>query len=181
MLVMSYEEEIKVWRGNRERNLRDGITIGDMLWSPVPESERENLKLHFFPINTEFRFTAKLTLLETQRERILSKPDGGATDPFLEVGHVEFVYNNDNIRLFVVFDKQTNGYYLGFKDFTCGKESYSNGRLLLIEDSNRETITLDFNKAFNFACAYDVSSPCPLIPEENWLKFPIRAGEMKYH
>ena len=70
---MSYEEEINAWRKKRETDLSEGIMIGDMLWSPVPESERKDLKLNFFPINSEFIFSAKLTLLENQKERILTK------------------------------------------------------------------------------------------------------------
>ncbi len=155
--------------------------IGDILWSPVPEPERNGLKLDFFPINHEAQFEAKLTLLDVKKERILSKADGTPTNPFLEAGHVEFMYNNQQVRLFIVFDKQTNGYYVGFRDSTCGKESYPNGRLLLIEEIDQETTTLDFNKAFNFVCAYNDTLPCPVTPQENWLDFPIRAGEKNYH
>ncbi|MFW9848246.1 MAG: DUF1684 domain-containing protein [Candidatus Thorarchaeota archaeon] len=155
--------------------------IGDILWSPVPEHERNDLKLNFFPINPEFRFRAKLTLLETRKERILSKANGTKTDPFLETGHVEFVFKNERIRLFFIYDEQTDGYYVGFKDSTCGIESYPNGRLLLIEETNKEDITLDFNKSFNFACAYNDELACPITPKENWLDFPITAGEKKYH
>ena len=178
---MSYEEEIMAWRRKRETDLSKGVMIGDMLWSPVPESERKDLKLNFFPVNPEFKFNARLTLLEDKRERILTKADGTPTDPFLETGHVEFMYGHENIRLFIIYDVQTNGYYLGFRDSTCGVESYPNGRLLLIEEINKEDITLDFNKAFNFACAYNELLPCPITPQENWLKFPVRAGEKKYH
>ena len=66
---MTYEEEIFNWRKNREKELTEGIMIGDMLWSPVPENERENLKLNFYPINTDFRFNASVKLLEEKQER----------------------------------------------------------------------------------------------------------------
>ncbi len=178
---MSYEKEIKIWRKSREKDLSEGVMIGDILWSPVPECERKDLKLDFFPIAPEFRFEAKLTLLETKKERVLSKADGTPTSPFLEAGHLGFMYRGETIRLFFVFDKQTDSYYMGFRDSTCGSESYPNGRLLLIESIDRDTITLDFNKAFNFACAYNETLPCPVTPQENWLDFPIRAGEKRYH
>jgi len=119
--------------------------------------------------------------LNETKERILTKPDGTKTDPFLEIGYVEFDYTENRVRLFLVYDEQTKGYYVGFRDTTCGEESYPNGRLLLIEEIDRAAITLDFNKAFNFACAYDDKFPCPITPKENWLEFPIRAGEKRYH
>jgi len=180
-MPMSYDDEIIAWRKEREKELSKGVMIGDILWSPVPESEREDLKLNFFPINPKFKFNARLTLFEDKRERILSRADGTPTDPFLESGHVEFTYEHEDIRLFIIYDKQTDGYYVGFRDSTCSTESYPNGRLLLIEEIDQEIITLDFNKSFNFACAYNESFPCPITPQENWLEFPIRAGERKYH
>jgi uncharacterized protein (DUF1684 family) len=178
---MSYEEEINTWRKKRERNLREGVMIGDMLWSPVPESERNDLKLNFFPVDHEFKFNAKLNLLEKKKERVLTKVDGTPTDPFLETGYVEFDYKDETIRLFIIYDTQTDGYYVGFRDSTCENESYPNGRSVLIEEEDHEIITLDFNKAFNFACAYNEELPCPITPQENWLDFPIKAGEKKYH
>lgn len=178
---MSYNNEIMSWRRKQRKNLSKGVLIGDMLWSPVPESEREDLKLNFFPINPEFKFNARLTLFKAKRERILSRADGTPTDPFFEVGYVEFKYEHENIRLLIIYDEQTDGYYVGFRDSTCGSESYPNGRLLLIEEIDQEGITLDFNKAFNFACAYNESLPCLITPQENWLEFPIRAGEKRYH
>ncbi|MHA1909172.1 MAG: DUF1684 domain-containing protein [Candidatus Thorarchaeota archaeon] len=180
MATMPYQEEINTWRKKREQDMSEGVMIGDMLWSPVLESERKDLKLNFFPIDTEFKFNAKLTLLENKKERILTKADGTPTNPFLETGYVEFTYKEENIRLFIIFDEQTNGYYVGFRDSTCGEESYANGRLILIEEINQKAITLDFNKAFNFACAYNDTIPCPITPQENWLNFPIKAGEKKY-
>jgi len=177
---MSYEEEIKTWRTKREKDLSEGVMIGDILWFPVPESERNDLKLNFFPIDPGFKFHAKLTILQKTKERVLTKADGTPTDPFLETGYVEFEYKGETIRLFIIYDMQTDGYYVGFRDSTCGEESYPNGRLLLIEEINQEIITLDFNKAFNFACAYNEELPCPITPQENWLDFPIQAGEKKY-
>jgi len=39
---------------------------------------------------------------------------------------------------------------------------------------------VDFNRAINPYCAYDEEFSCPLPPAENWLSFPIPAGEMDY-
>jgi len=177
---MTYDEDIAAWRENRERDLREGIMIGDMLWSPVPESERNNLKLHFFPINVNLKFNAKVTLLDSQKEITLLKEDGTPSEPFLQIGYVDFIYEKEDIRLSFVFDEQTNAYYIGFRDSTCGKESYPNGRLLQIDNIEQETTVLDFNKAFNFACAYNDSLYCPVTPPDNWLTFSIEAGEKKY-
>lgn len=172
---MTYEEEIKAWRKKREKDLSEGIMIGDMLWSPVPEDERKNLKLNFFPINTDFKFKAKIKLLEKKEERILKRLDGEPTDPFLVVGNVEFEYKEEIIQLSFIYDKQMDKYYIAFRDSTCGKDTYPNGRLLEVENIEQETTMLDFSKAFNFACAYNETLFCPVTPQENWLSFAIEA------
>ncbi|MFB6175620.1 MAG: DUF1684 domain-containing protein, partial [Halobaculum sp.] len=34
-----------------------------------------------------------------------------------------------------------------------------------------------FNEAYNPFCAYADAYECPLVPVDNWLDVPIRAGE----
>jgi len=181
MITMTYEEEIKTWRRNREKDLSEGIMIGEMLWSPVPENERKNLKLNFYPINTEFKFNTRVKLLEEIQERVLKRLDGEPTHPFLVVGHVEFTFKSKKNQLSFIYDKQMDAHYIAFRDLTCVKETYTNGRLLKVENIEQKTTILDFNKAFNFACAYNETLLCPVIPPENWLHLPIVAGEKKYH
>jgi uncharacterized protein (DUF1684 family) len=83
------------------------------------------------------------------------------------------------LRFYLV--KQTDGYYVGFRNSTCGAESYPNGRLLLLEGIDQEEIILDFNKAFNFSCVDDDTIPCSMTPQENWFNFPINTGEKNYN
>jgi uncharacterized protein (DUF1684 family) len=40
---------------------------------------------------------------------------------------------------------------------------------------------VDFNYAYNPYCAYGDGWACPLVPEENRLSLPVRAGEKSYH
>jgi uncharacterized protein (DUF1684 family) len=177
---MKYDDEIHEWRSKREKELKEGIKIGDMLWSPVPEEERGNLKLDYFPINSDYRFEASISKLENKITREYELVDGSASIPFLIVGYAEFKYENETIRLSVIFDKQLNSRYIAFRDSTSGKETYPNGRLLVVENFDEDSTVLDFNKAFNFACAYNETLSCPLTPPENWLSFAIEAGEKKY-
>ena len=53
-------------------------------------------------------------------------------------------------------------------------------------DYHRDLITegkyiLDLNRACNPWCAYSVGYVCPFVPQENWLKAPVYAGEKNYH
>ena len=63
-----------------------------------------------------------------------------------------------------------------FTDATSGRESY---RMRYVEVAHAPDgrYVLDFNRAYNPACAYSPHYNCPIPPPENALKIAIRAGE----
>ena len=67
--------------------------------------------------------------------------------------------------------------FIPFRDTTSGSETYGAGRYLDLEPEDDGTYVLDFNIAYNPWCAYAPQYSCPLPPRENWLTFPIEAGE----
>ncbi|TPW20927.1 MAG: hypothetical protein FD126_1196 [Elusimicrobia bacterium] len=68
-----------------------------------------------------------------------------------------------------------------FRDLTTGKESYKVGRYVEPEKQKDGTYVLDFNMAYNPACAFSNYYNCPIPPKENNLKVAIRAGEKDSH
>jgi uncharacterized protein (DUF1684 family) len=78
----------------------------------------------------------------------------------------------------------SGGFFLSFRDATCGDETYGAGRYLLdtakgadLGTDENGRVVLDFNFAYQPSCSYDPRWSCPLPPRENWLTMPIRAGE----
>ena len=68
-----------------------------------------------------------------------------------------------------------------FMDKTTGKETFSGGRFLLLDEPDENGhIILDFNKALNFPCAYNAYTTCPVPPERNRLSLAVSAGEKAY-
>ena len=65
-----------------------------------------------------------------------------------------------------------------FRDRTSGDETYALGRYLDLEDAEDGRYVVDFNRAYNPACAFSPHYNCPLPPEENDLPAAIAAGEM---
>jgi uncharacterized protein (DUF1684 family) len=63
-----------------------------------------------------------------------------------------------------------------FTDATSGRESYRM-RYLGVTAAADGRYVLDFNRAYNPACAYSPHFNCPIPPPENHLAVPIRAGE----
>jgi len=76
-----------------------------------------------------------------------------------------------------------------FRDRSSGKETYGAGRFLKVPAATMAAtagpggdgkIGLDFNRAYNPPCAFTSFATCPLPPPENWLPFPVHAGEKKW-
>lgn len=63
-----------------------------------------------------------------------------------------------------------------FTDATSGRESYRM-RYLEVAAGPDGRIVMDFNRAYNPACAYSPHYNCPIPPPENHLTVAIRAGE----
>jgi uncharacterized protein (DUF1684 family) len=68
--------------------------------------------------------------------------------------------------------------FIPFRDPTNGEESYEVGRYIDLEVREDDRYLLDFNRAYNPYCAYNPEYTCPVVPNENILEAPIRAGEM---
>ncbi len=78
-------------------------------------------------------------------------------------------------------DRLTKGVlFLPFTDLTNSKETYGAGRYIEVKSGNGNTITIDFNKAYNPYCAYNEAYSCPIPPKENRMAIGILAGEKTY-
>jgi uncharacterized protein (DUF1684 family) len=63
-----------------------------------------------------------------------------------------------------------------FTDRTSGRESYRMRYVEVAPEADGRYV-LDFNRAYNPACAYSPHYNCPIPPPENQLAVAIRAGE----
>ena len=71
--------------------------------------------------------------------------------------------------------------FLPFTDAGNGDESYGGGRYIELRIPEKDTIIIDFNKAYNPYCAYNHKYSCPIPPIENNIPIEIKAGVKKYH
>ena len=81
-------------------------------------------------------------------------------------------------------DAYGGGLFVPFRDATCGAETYGGGRYLLdtakaadLGADGAGNLILDFNFAYDPACAWDAAWACPLAPPGNRLEVAVRAGE----
>jgi uncharacterized protein (DUF1684 family) len=68
-----------------------------------------------------------------------------------------------------------------FRDATTGKDTYAVGRYVDAAPRPDGNYVLDFNDAYNPACAVSEHYNCPIPTKANTLKVAIRAGEKDSH
>ena len=68
-----------------------------------------------------------------------------------------------------------------FRDATTGKTTYQLGRYVDVKPLANDRYLLDFNFAYNPACAVSDHYNCPIPPRANTLDVAIPAGEMDSH
>jgi uncharacterized protein len=151
-----------------------------------PESPRfkEYKGLKYFPVDREYRFVVPLDK-NPAVDTVLILSSRGNMRKGLRVGWFEFSVGGKRCRLAVtrllepgVGEKDHS---IFFRDRTCGEESYAMGRYVEAEELPDGLFSLDFNKAYNPACAFSPHYNCPVPPEENHLPVRIPAGEMDPH
>jgi uncharacterized protein (DUF1684 family) len=134
--------------------------------------------LKFFPVDPDFRVTAKLERLPVPQEAYLrTNRDGQAVMRYL--GDLTFHLGGRKLRLRLYHAGEGVGtaVFVPFRDLTSGRESYGPGRYLTLELNEADDYDLDFNRAFNPYCAYTDDFECGFPPSENDLAVAVRAGE----
>ena len=74
-----------------------------------------------------------------------------------------------------------NYLFLPFLDKTNGFETYGGGRYIDLYLNNEDSITIDFNRAYNPQCVYDEDFSCPIVPRQNLLDIRIEAGVKNFY
>lgn len=147
---------------------------------PVPQNRKATvLPLLYYPIDPAYNVPAEL------------KPSGdmtvidmltstGALEKYKRAGTLEFTVNGQQLGLTAFVDAAApnlNHLFVPFTDATSGTDTYKAGRYLELQRTASGFYELDFNRAFNPYCYYNLTYSCPLPPAENQLKVPIPAGE----
>lgn len=175
----AYINEINEYRADLENFMRTSPE------SPFAADPSKFTGLKFFPADLKYKITANLTPI-TEKKQVLLATNDGKEQRYREYAYAEFDFGGFRNKLLILesIDKgpSQGKLFLPFGDGTSAETTYGAGRYLdvtKVQGSN--TITLDFNKAYNPYCAYSDTFSCPLPPQENLLTVPIQAGEKSYH
>ncbi len=137
--------------------------------------------LSYYAPDTDLRFGLPLER-DTKLETVLMQTSTGAERVYQRLGWVTFNADGSSARLALYVpegDDQPLEVFVPFMDATNATETYEGGRYLEAALTG-ETVTLDFNLAYNPYCAYADHWSCPIPPNENRLSVAIRAGEKTF-
>lgn len=177
--VAKYANEIKKEREDRDRFMRTSEE------SPFKSNRDEFKGLSYYEPDLKYRVIAELVPIKKKEVVALSTNDG-KEQRYQQYAFAEFDLNGYHHKMLILEVIDMGPFrgklFFAFGDETSADETYGAGRYLDLEKMpGSQTITLDFNKAYNPYCAYNESYSCPLPPRENLLTIPIRAGEKVYH
>jgi uncharacterized protein (DUF1684 family) len=160
--------------------------------SPIEPDERGSFEgLRYFPHDPASRVQARFGPADGSELVIDTGGEDGAVR-YRRAGLLTFQLGGSACRLTVLSLVQyAGGLFVPFRDATSGRETYGGGRYLFDTAKNTDGLVLeitpgvsevviDFNYAYNASCAYSPRWACPLAPPENYLKVPVRAGELTY-
>jgi hypothetical protein len=140
--------------------------------------------LKYFAPDLAYRYELPLTM-NPKPETIEILSTRGNKRRATRVGWLDFMVGAQAARLEVVRLLEPgvgeNDLSVFFRDATSGKDSYELGRYVDVKQLPNGLYLLDFNFAYNPACAYSVHYNCPIPPKTNVLSMSIRAGEMDAH
>jgi uncharacterized protein (DUF1684 family) len=160
--------------------------------SPIEAEDRISFGgLQYFRHDPAYRVQASLEDGDGTELLIDTGGEDGAVR-YRRAGLLVFELAGQPCRLTVLSLVQyAGGLFVPFRDATSGRETYGGGRYLF--DTAKDTdglvleitpgtsqVVIDFNYAYNASCAYSPRWACPLAPPENFLKVPVRAGELTY-
>jgi uncharacterized protein len=177
-------DDVDTWRRAlvRSRQRKDEAFARDP-HSPVAHSSYGPFSgLKYFEPDPNLRLETKLHRLD-KAESVIVTTSKGTRQLFNRIGYFDLSVAGQPVKLFAYqsAEREDPSIFVPFRDATSGKESYGAARYLDLEVAHDDIYAVDFNLAYNPYCAYSDDYVCPIPPAENWLRVPIRAGEMKYH
>ena len=147
--------------------------------SPFANKPSDYRGLNHYPIDIKYKIQARF--VESPSKRIITLPtNDNSTREYLEYGTAAFTFNDKGQQLVILENVEDEKLFLAFADETSAIETYGAGRYLDVTHTGGNSITLDFNLAYNPYCAYSDKFSCPLPPRENLLSVAIEAGEKTY-
>jgi uncharacterized protein (DUF1684 family) len=155
-----------------------------IVFDPKSARFKEYKGFKYFPIDLSYRYELPLTP-NPKPETVVIMSTRGNQRRAVRVGWFDFMVADTPCRLEAMRLLEPgvgeNDVQVLFRDVTSGSKTYPLGRYVDVQKLADGNFVLDFNTAYNPACAFSDHYNCPIPPKANALKVAIRAGEMDSH
>jgi uncharacterized protein (DUF1684 family) len=155
-----------------------------IVFDPRSPRFKEYKGLKYFAVDLSYRYEATLTP-NPKVEQVVVMSTQGTPRRGLRAGWFDLVVGGKPVRLEATRLLEPgvgeNDVSIFFRDATSGKESYGFGRYVDPTKQPDGKYLIDFNMAYNPACAFSDYYNCPVPPKQNNLAVAVRAGEMDAH
>lgn len=155
-----------------------------IVFDPQSPRFKEYKGLKYFPVDFRYRYVLPLTP-NLRPDTVVIMSTRGNARRALRVGWFDFLVERVPCRLEVTRLLEPgvgeNDFGVFFRDATTGEETYEVGRYIDPQRLADGRFVLDFNLAYNPACAFSDHYNCPIPPRANRLRVAIKAGEMDSH
>jgi uncharacterized protein len=155
-----------------------------IVFDPQSPHLKEYKGLAYFPVDLSYRYELPLKLYPKREKIAIGSTRGNQRSAEL-VGWVDFLIGDTPCRLEATRLTEPgtakDEVEILFRDASSGKETYPLGRYVELKKLDNGMYLLDFNLAYNAACAFSNYYNCPIPPKSNILSLAIRAGEMDPH
>jgi uncharacterized protein (DUF1684 family) len=155
-----------------------------IVFDPQSPRYKEYKGIEYFPVDLSYRYVLPLTVNPSPDTVVILSTRGNQRRA-LRVGWFDFLVGKKPCRLEATRLLEPgvgeNDFGIFFQDRTTGKETYGVGRYVDVEPLGDGRYVLDFNQAYNPACAYSEHYNCPIPPRANHLTVAIQAGEKDAH
>lgn len=169
----SYEQQVMQDRVQRDMQMREKESV-------LPPERRKSFQgLDYYAVAPTYRFTVPFQQRPTPDTMMLAE-NTGRIRAQVRVGHVTVPLPDTSVRLTVfrgASDDPRDRLWVPFADATNRDSTYEAGRYVDLTRTDGDSVTVDFNRAYNPTCVYNPEYACPLPPQENRLDVPIPAGE----
>jgi len=140
--------------------------------------------IDYYPVDLAWRFVLPLTPNPAADTTVIVSTRGSQRRA-IRIGWFDFTAAGTRCRLEAVrlLEPGVGEHDLGvfFRDRTSGAATYMVGRYLDPVALGDGRYVLDFNLAYNPACAYSEHYNCPIPPRGNRLAIAVKAGEKDLH
>ncbi|HTY64438.1 MAG TPA: DUF1684 domain-containing protein [Acidobacteriota bacterium] len=155
-----------------------------IVFDPQSPRMKEYKGIEYFPVDLSYRYELPLAR-NPNAEKIIILSTRGNRRSAERVGWLDFVVDKTPCRLeatrLLEPGSGEEDLSVFFTDATSGKETYKLGRYVDLKKLPNGNYLLDFNTAYNPACAFSIYYNCPVPPKANALAVAIRAGEKDSH